>query len=71
MNEEADFKGEEPNQGAPLEEGEVRITDDEGYIIADRLFGKSTCDSGAEFRFDPHKSLNWRNISGTNFTSLS
>jgi len=37
-----------------FEEGEVRVIDDENYVIADTLF---------EFKYDENSTINWRNIS--------
>lgn len=37
-----------------FEEGEVRVIDDENYVVADSLF---------EFKYDENATINWRNIS--------
>jgi hypothetical protein len=37
-----------------FEEGEVKVIDDENYIIADSLF---------EFKYNENASINWRNLS--------
>ena len=37
-----------------LEDGEIKVYDDENYILADSLF---------EFKWDSKQSINWRNIS--------
>ncbi len=37
-----------------FEEGEVKVIDDENYIIADSYF---------QFKYDESASINWRNIS--------
>ena len=41
-----------------IEEGEIKVYDDEHYILADSLF---------EFKWDSKQSINWRNISCLQF----
>ena len=41
-----------------LEDGEIKVYDDENYILADSLF---------EFKWDSKQSINWRNISCLQF----
>jgi hypothetical protein len=43
------------------EEGEVRVFDQDNYIISDRLF---------QFHFDSDRRINWRNISRANLQAL-
>lgn len=45
-----------------MEEGEVKIFDDENYIISDKLF---------KFNFDSERRINWRNISRVDLRALS
>lgn len=45
-----------------FEEGEVKVIDDENYIIADTLF---------EFKYHETSSINWRNISTLQFDNTT
>ena len=45
-----------------MEEGEIRIYDDQNYIISDRAF---------KFDFNSDSKINWRNISKTDFRALT
>lgn len=41
-----------------MEDGEIKVYDDENYILASSLF---------EFKWDSKQSINWRNISSLQF----
>jgi hypothetical protein len=45
-----------------IEEGEIKMYDDEHYILADSLF---------EFNWDSKQSINWRNISCLQFDAAT
>lgn len=41
-----------------FEDGEIKVIDDDNYILADSLF---------EFKYLESATINWRNISGLSF----
>ena len=53
---------ERKNKDDDIEDGEIRVFDDENYILSDSYF---------QFKYEQDSQINWRNISAMRFHPIT